>query len=110
MKLLKGQPISPIDAAPGDTVVIEYRDENGVVNEVLRAEIEEAVVYDYAAALQLDEGDLRAMGLPSLDKGLAGLFGRRKAHRNIGEEFVRSAIRAIRRQRSKPVPRTGVQI
>ncbi len=71
MKLRKEEDIVPINVAPGDGIILTYKDENGEVHELIRDEITEEAVFDRVAIFDL----LNELGF---EKAIGGAFGKKK--------------------------------
>lgn len=72
MKILERKSIPPISLLPGDTLSCVYTDVKGKRHELATHEATEVQTIDTTLIAELDESNLKALGLKS---GLAGIFG-----------------------------------
>lgn len=73
MRILKDEHLdAPISMAPGDQLELTYTPPHRAEQVLLTSDFTEAAVIDYVAAFQLDDDELKRLGLA---KAIGGLFG-----------------------------------
>lgn len=75
MKVLLRNKMSPVHLIPCDTLSLTYTDPHGVKTEVCRKTVDRHMVVDEGIIFELDEKELKTLGLKD---AIGGLFGKSK--------------------------------